>query len=186
MQNGQQSHPPFLSWPSLSQLVQSRICQAVLWGYFPFYSPQRSLPTSSTRPTDMQLSVYSTRTKHGRQTLRRYLHTLGFLVLMGIVREPEIRDYWSQSPLLHYSPIASRISRKRFEDISKYFHLVDNSTLPQRGQPGFHRLQKVKQVMDMVRKRFSSIYNPTACLSVDEAMVPFKGKLHTAVPLHFS
>ena len=43
---------------------------------------------------------------------------LGFNILMGIVHEPEIRDYWSQSDLLHYSPIAGRISRRRFEEIS--------------------------------------------------------------------
>ena len=101
---------------------------------------------------------------------------LGFRILMGIVREPEIRDYWSRNELLHYSPIASRISRNRFEEITRYFHLVDNSTLPQRGQPGFHRLQKVKGVLDMVRERFTAVYSPHACISVDEAMIPFKGE----------
>ena len=100
---------------------------------------------------------------------------LGFSVLMGVVRQPEIRDYWSKSDLLHYSPIASRISR-RFEEISRFFHLADNTTPPQRGQPGFHRLQKVKEVLDLVRKQFMAVYNPRACLSVDEAMIPFKGE----------
>ena len=104
---------------------------------------------------------------------------LGFNILMGIVSEPEVRDYWSQSDLLHYSPIASRISRRRFEEISRYFHLVDNSTLPQRGQPGFSRLQKVKDVLDLVRKRFTEVYKPNACISVDEAMIPYKGKIST-------
>ena len=102
---------------------------------------------------------------------------LGFNILMGIVHEPEIRDYWSQSDLLHYSPIAGRISRRRFEEISRYFHLVDNSTLPQRGQPGFSRLQKVKDVIDLVRKQFTEIYNPNACISVDEAMIAYKGEI---------
>ena len=105
---------------------------------------------------------------------------LGFSILMGIVHEPEIRDYWSQSHLLHYSPVASRISRRRFEEISRYFHLVDNSTLPQRGQPGFSRLQKVKHVLDLVRKQFTEVYNPNACISVDEAMIPYKGKNSTS------
>ena len=40
---------------------------------------------------------------------------LGLCILMGIVHEPEIRDYWSQSDLLHYSSIGGRISRKRFQ-----------------------------------------------------------------------
>ena len=32
---------------------------------------------------------------------------LGFCILMGIVRGPAIRDYWSQHEVLHYNPIAS-------------------------------------------------------------------------------
>ena len=102
---------------------------------------------------------------------------LGFCILMGIVHEPEIRDYWYQSDLLHYSPIASRISRRRFEEISRYFHLVDNTSLPERGQPGFDRLQKVKHLLDMVRRQFSTVYRRHSNLSVDEAMIPFKGEI---------
>ena len=85
---------------------------------------------------------------------------LGFCILMGIVREPEIRDYWSRNELLHYSPIASRISRHRFEEISRYLHFTDNATLPQRHEPGFHRLQKVKGLVDLVRARFVAVYYP--------------------------
>ena len=110
---------------------------------------------------------------------------LGFCVLMGIIREPEIRDYWSKSSLIHYSPIASCISRQRFEEIASYLHFVNNSTLPNRGQPGFHLLQKAKELLDMVRTQFSAVYNPSSCLSVDEAMIPYKGKLiHEHVCVH--
>ena len=100
---------------------------------------------------------------------------LGFCVLMGIVREPEIRDYWLRSDLLHYSPIASPISRHKFEEIARYLHFTDNTTLPSRGQSGFHRLQKVKKLLDMVHSQFSAVYSPQSCLSVDEAMIPYKG-----------
>ena len=75
--------------------------------------------------------------KEWKTNSEEILAYLGFVVLMGIVREPEVRDYWAQSPYLHYSPIAGKISRKRFEEISRYFHLVDNSTLPRRGEPGY-------------------------------------------------
>ena len=92
---------------------------------------------------------------------------------MGIVREPEIRDYWAQSPLLHYSPIAGK---NRFEEISRYVHLVDNFALPRRGESGYHRLQKMNEVMDMVREHFKAIYNPNVSISVDESVIPFKGK----------
>ena len=107
------------------------------------------------------------------EEMRAYL---GFYILMGMVREPEIRDYWSRDELLHYSPIARRISRARFEEISRYFHLVDNTALLARGTPGYHRLQKVKPIVDTVKGNFSAVYQPGVNLSVDEAMVPFKGK----------
>ena len=107
------------------------------------------------------------------QEIRAYF---GFYILMGMVKEPKIRDYWSNDPTFHYSPIADRISRNRFEEISRYLHFVDNQNLPARGAPGHHRLQQVKPVVDTLRERFSAVYHPGANLSVDEAMIPFKGK----------
>ncbi len=62
------------------------------------------------------------------------------MILMVINHLPEIRDYWSTNPLLRYHPIADRISRDRFEEVTRYLHFVDNSTLPARGEPGFSRL----------------------------------------------
>ena len=41
------------------------------------------------------------------EEIRAYI---GFNILMGINRLPEIRDYWAKDKKLHYSPIASRIS----------------------------------------------------------------------------
>ena len=100
----------------------------------------------------------------------------GFYIFMGLVREPEIRDYWSNDEIFHYSPVAGRISRHRFEEISRYLHFVDNRQLPARGTPGHHRLQRVKPVVDALQSRCSTVYTPNANLSVDEAMVPFKGE----------
>ena len=109
----------------------------------------------------------------------------GFYIYMGLVREPEIRDYWSNDETFHYSPIADRISRLRFEEISRYLHFVDNTQLPARGTPGHHRLQRVKPMIDALRSRCSAIYNPSENLSVDEAMVPFKGERFIMVLLHY-
>ena len=101
---------------------------------------------------------------------------LGFHILMGLVKEPEIRDYWSKDDIFRYGAISERISRKRFEEISRYLHFVDREALPARGSPGYHRLQRVKPVVDAVRERCLAVYRPGANLSVDEAMIPFKGK----------
>lgn len=100
----------------------------------------------------------------------------GFAILMGINRLPEIRDYWSTDPTLHYSPIADRISRDRFEELTRYLHFVNNDTLPGRGEPGFSRLQKVEPIIAAMKTKCSEVYSPHCQVSVDEAMVPFKGR----------
>ena len=101
---------------------------------------------------------------------------LGFNVLMGINHLPEIRDYWSRDPRLHYAPISDRISRDRYEEISRYLHFVDNETLPQRGESGYERLQKVKPIISAIRERCLKTYRPKKENSIDEAMIPFKGE----------
>ena len=62
---------------------------------------------------------------------------LGFMLVMGVNRLPEVRDYWSRDEKLHNSFIASRITRDRFEEISRYLHFTDNMTLPARDEPGY-------------------------------------------------
>jgi len=99
----------------------------------------------------------------------------GFLILMGINHLPEIRDYWSTNPQLHYAPIADRISRDRFEEVTRYLHFVDNDTLPSRGEPGFSRLQKVQPVLSAIKERCLAVYKPHCQVAIDEAMIPFKG-----------
>lgn len=40
---------------------------------------------------------------------------LGIIVAMGLVREPEIKDYWSTDPFFHIAGISGVMSRNRFE-----------------------------------------------------------------------
>ena len=79
---------------------------------------------------------------------------LGFMIVMGVNRLPKVRDYWSRDEKLHNTFIASRISHDRFEEISRYLHFVDNTTLPARDEPGYHRLQKVLPVISEMKQRF--------------------------------
>ena len=101
---------------------------------------------------------------------------MGFMILMGINQLPEIRDYWSTNEQLRYAPIADRISRDRFEQITRYLHFTDNDLLPSRGEPGYSRLQKVDPVLNHLKERFKAVYYPRCQLSIDEAMIPFKGR----------
>ena len=97
---------------------------------------------------------------------------LGFMVVMGL---PEIRDYWAVDTKMHNTFIASRITRDCFEEITRYLHFVDNTTLPSRDETGYHRLQKVMPAITAMREKFVGNFNPHPHNSIDEAMIPFKG-----------
>ena len=97
---------------------------------------------------------------------------LGFSMLMAITHVPALEDYWKS---LRFTPIADRISRDRFRDITCYLHFVDNSTLAPRGSPGHDRLGKVRPVLSHLCQRFETMYDPRRELSVDEAMIKFQG-----------
>ena len=85
---------------------------------------------------------------------------MGFNILMGINRQPSTEDYWKKDPIPYYKPIAQRISRDRFRDISRYLHFVGNSTLSLRGSANYDKLGKVRPLIKHFQERFSSLYNP--------------------------
>ena len=72
----------------------------------------------------------------------------GFMILIGINHLPAIADCWKLDPTYRYSPIANKITRDRFVGITRYFHFVDNSTLPSRTDPGYDKLGKIRPVID--------------------------------------
>ena len=100
----------------------------------------------------------------------------GFLILMGIDHLPSLNDYWSKDPLLHYAPVADRIPRLRFREITRYLHFVNNDDLSPRGNPAHDRLGKVRPLISHLGNKFATLYDPSKEVSVDEAMIKFQGR----------
>lgn len=98
---------------------------------------------------------------------------MGFNILMGIIKEPSLSSYCKRDPVYHYAPIADRISRDRFREISRYLHYVDNSTLSLPGSPSYDRLGKVQPLLEYLQSKFKAVYNPGERLAVDEAIIKF-------------
>ena len=111
----------------------------------------------------------------GKITIDELRAYFGFKILMGLYPKPAKRDNWKRDPFVGYSPIAERISRDRFCDIDRFLHFANNLTLPSRGEPGYDRLGKVREVMEKVSHRFLTLYKPHRENAVDEAMIPFQG-----------
>jgi hypothetical protein len=107
-------------------------------------------------------------TKITREELKAFI---GFSIPMGINRLPSIDDYWPSPP-----PISNRIPRWRFREISWYLHFVNNDDLAPRGDPMHDRLGKVHPLIDHLSSKFSSLYEPSKDVAVDEAMIKFQGR----------
>lgn len=93
------------------------------------------------------------------------------VMLMTHSKKVRIEDYWSNDPL-HKNSIPELMSRDRFLNILRLLHFSDNT------QPGVHgKLTKIKPVLDIFRKTFSSSFIPFRNLCVDESLMLFKGRL---------
>ena len=59
----------------------------------------------------------------------------------------------------------------------KFLHLSDNSQYIRRGQPGHDPLYKIRPLLSPLLANFKDAYTLHRELSIDEAMVGFKGRL---------
>lgn len=109
-------------------------------------------------------------------TIEELLAYLGFMILMGIVKLPSIDDYWRRDEVFHYAPVANRISRDRFRELHRFLHFADNSLLLAPGTPDYDKLGKVRPLINLLAERFSTVCSPDKHVSIDEAMIPFKGR----------
>ena len=101
---------------------------------------------------------------------------LAINILMGINRLPRLEMYWSSNSLIGNSRVASIMTCNRFRKILQYFHVADKEMEPARDTPEY-RLCKVQPVIDVVADTFQTSYTLSQEVSVDEAMIPFRGRL---------
>jgi len=97
---------------------------------------------------------------------------LGMTFLMGILRLPCRNDYWRTSKRFLTIAFGQVMPRDRFNLIWRYLHLHDSET-----EDTTDKLRKVRQQIDNLNGKFSSMYVPNTNVTIDESMVKFKGRL---------
>ena len=103
---------------------------------------------------------------------------IGITIIMGIIRLPRLEMYWqTTNPLIATSGVCKTMGRIRFQQIFRFLHLADNSQQIPVDQPGHDKLFKVRHLLDILSRQFQSNYTPTEYVTIDEAMIPFKGRL---------
>jgi hypothetical protein len=103
---------------------------------------------------------------------------LGICILMGCKRLPSIRQYWMRSqPFLYCELISSIMTCFRWEQIMRCLHLVDNSSVVRDvSDPRFDRIAKTRWLVEMFVKVSKEIYNLEREITVDECVIPYKGR----------
>uniref|UniRef100_G1Q6F5 PiggyBac transposable element-derived protein domain-containing protein n=1 Tax=Myotis lucifugus TaxID=59463 RepID=G1Q6F5_MYOLU len=97
---------------------------------------------------------------------------LGLIILMGQTRKDSWKDYWSTDPLICNPIFPQTMSLHRFEQIWTFWHFNDNAKMDSRSE----RLFKSQPVLDYFLHKFRTIYKPKQQLSLDEGMIPWRGR----------
>ena len=92
---------------------------------------------------------------------------------MGLVRMPNSRMYWENDT--RYAPVADIMSRNRFLTILSHLHFVNNLSATEDQTQG-DKLWKIRPWLTKVRENCLKLV-PEEFNSIDEQMVPFKGKI---------
>ncbi|MGL5707887.1 MAG: transposase [Aeromonas sp.] len=99
------------------------------------------------------------------------------IIIMGLVRKVKINDYWSTNPLIETPIFSKTMTRNRFRQILQHLHFNDNSNIPQDAD----RLFKIQFLIDYFSKKFKENFSLGQNISLDEGMVPWRGRLNFKV-----
>ncbi|XP_053319679.1 piggyBac transposable element-derived protein 4-like [Spea bombifrons] len=106
-----------------------------------------------------------------------FLKFWALTMLMGIIKKPSIRSYWSTSPILSTPIYTQSIGRRRYEMILHFMHFSDNSLCPPKEHPQFDRLYKIRPLITHLAAKFAEAYRPGRDICVDESLMKYKGRL---------
>ena len=96
---------------------------------------------------------------------------LGAIIIMGILKLPRYRMYWS--PKTRIPVIADAMGVTRFEKLKRFFHCNDNAKMVPRENPNFDKLFKVRPVLNSVLNKCRKLPQEEKH-SVDEQIIPTK------------
>lgn len=97
---------------------------------------------------------------------------LGLLLLMGRVRKDTRDEYWSTEKTIQTPIFAEVMSRDRFRQIWYAWHFSNNDDRDDRD-----RLKKIRPIISYFLPKFQEVYKPERELSLDESIMPWRGRL---------
>ncbi|XP_029633809.1 piggyBac transposable element-derived protein 4-like [Octopus sinensis] len=99
-------------------------------------------------------------------------------IMFGVKQLHRLWNYWSPDVRYGDPYISSIMSKTRYSKISQYLHLTDSANAPNKNDPNYDSLYKVRPVIDLLVNNYKTVYLPRKNLSVDEAMIGYKDRVH--------
>ena len=114
------------------------------------------------------------------EEIRAFVATL--IIMNDMVHVPRFERYFqSRQPSKWYAStpgISQIFNRDRYHQLKRYIHFSDpHIELPDRRDPLYDKLYKIRPVISHLQDKFASLYVSNKNISVDESMIPFKGRL---------
>lgn len=100
---------------------------------------------------------------------------LGLLLHTGTIRLNRIQDYWKTNRMFNLPVFRQYMSRDRFLLIMRCLHF--SKVIPSTDPQPSDRLHKVREIMNYFNNKMMVVYYPSRELSIDEAMVLWRGRL---------
>ena len=119
----------------------------------------------------------SARAQNWKETNGREMRLfLAILIYMGIVQKPVEEWYWSKRQSICTPFVSEIMSYRRFQLLMKFLHFTNNETFDIASHPQ-PKLKKIFEIFQITCRKFQEVYIPEKDITVDESLVPYKGRL---------
>jgi hypothetical protein len=131
--------------------------------YFHQYMASKNTGSTSAQPPDI--------------TIEEMYSFFALVIQMGHNQHGSLEDYWSREEQ-YWTPFYLNVMpRDSFLHILRFLHFENNEDPPNRDDPHYDRLWKIRKVFDTLNNKFCEMYNPTEHLAVDEVIMLYKGRV---------
>ena len=144
--------------------------------FYNMITTQTNLYAFQFREKQTILSRYSRARNWKDVTIDEMRQFIALQVLTGIVKKPEISQYWSTDAFLRSPIFNEAMPRNRLQSLNEFLHFNDNSKYDIHDTTR-DRLYKVKLLVEYLVGKFKAAYTPDKNLSIDEQLLLWKGRL---------
>jgi hypothetical protein len=99
------------------------------------------------------------------------------IIQMGHDQRDCLKDYWNREEQYLTVFFSNAMVHDRFFHILRFLHFEYNDNPPNRDDPNYDRLRKIRNIFDTLNNTFHKLYNSTEHLAIDEVIVLFKGRV---------